>query len=485
MFFIKIVLLTFINLEASIFFIMKKAFKISPLEGFLIILVLFSTSFLDIISMKPKLAFSSSFISNKKIFPLKRPLNLFRTQESVDTILNMIHKEGGKAVGDLKSTTLQKKETLYDVLKRIKFDNNNISNITLSIQKLPNARKILSSLPIGMTINYSTPSNLIGGALKLSFNKTKDIFVWQGINNDYNSIIALRPTRFEKSYVKGTIKSSLYKSAVKAGIPENTLFEMVRLLGFSVDFQRDIRTGDTFEVFFTKQIDLLENSVINTKPIKFVSINLSGKKLNFFEYKDRYGFSKYFDENGKSSKRTIMKTPINGARLSSGYGNRRHPVLGYTKMHRGLDFAAPAGTPIFAAGDGIIEKAGWNGSYGRYIRIRHVGAYKTAYAHLSGIHKRIRTGRRVSQGKIIGYVGSSGRSTGAHLHYEVILNNRQINPMNIKLPSGKNISKSNLKDFKNKINKIIQEKIAFKNADKNRSFAENAIREGIILNQTN
>ena len=169
----------------------------------------------------------------------------------------MIQKEGGKAVGDLKSTTLQKKETLYDVLKRIKFDNNNISNITLSIQKLPNARKILSSLPIGMTINYSTPSNLIGGALKLSFNKTKDIFVWQDINNDYNSIIALRPTRFEKSYVKGTIKSSLYKSAVKAGIPENTLFEMVRLLGFSVDFQRDIRTGDTFEVFFTKQIDLI------------------------------------------------------------------------------------------------------------------------------------------------------------------------------------------------------------------------------------
>ena len=450
---------------------MKKVFNISPLEGFLVVLVLFAISFLDVISMKPKLAFSSSFISNKKIFPLKRPSNLFRTQESVNTILNMIQKEGGKASGDIKSTTLQKKETLYDVLKRLKFDNNNINKITLSIQKLRNAKKILSSLPIGMKIDYSKPSNLIGGAIKLSFNKTKDIFVWQNINNDYNSIIALRPTRFEKSYVKSTIKSSLYKSAVKAGIPENTLFEMVRLLGFSVDFQREIRTGDTFEIFFTKQIDLLKNSVINTKPIKFVSINLSGKKLNFFEYKDEYGFSKYYDENGKSSKRTIMKTPINGARLSSRYGNRMHPVLGYTKMHRGLDFAAPSGTPIFAAGDGVIEKAGWNGSYGRYIRIRHVGAYKTAYAHLSGIHKKIQTGHRVSQGSIIGYVGSSGRSTGSHLHYEVLLNNKQINPMNIKLPSGKNISKNNLEDYKNTINKIIQAKVAFKNYVTNKSYA--------------
>ena len=451
---------------------MKKPFKISCLEGFLLFTILFSTSFLDVTSMKTKLAFSSSLISNKKIFPLKRPINLTRTQESVNTILNMIKKEGGKAVGDIKSTVLKKNETLSDILKRINFNKKSISNITLSIQRLPNAKRILSSLPIGMTINYSSPSHSIGGALKLSFSKTEDIFVWQDIHNHYNSVLALRSSRFERTYVNGTIKSSLYKSAVESGIPENTLFEMVHLLGFSVDFQREIQTGDTFEVIFTKQIDLLENNIINTKPISFVSINLSGKKLNFFEYKDKYGVSKYYDENGKSSKRTIMKTPINGARLSSGYGNRRHPVLGYTKMHKGLDFAAQIGTPVLAAGDGVIEKAGWNGSYGRYIRIRHIGSYKTAYAHLSAIHHRVKFGRRVSQGNIIGYVGSSGRSTGPHLHYEVILNNRQINPMNIKLPSGKSISKNNLKDYKNKITKIIQEKVAFKNAVQNKSYAE-------------
>ena len=159
-----------------------------------------------------------------------------------------------------------------------------------------------------------------------------------------------------------------------------------------------------------------------------------------------------------------MKTPINGARLSSGYGNRKHPILGYTKMHRGLDFAAPSGTPVFAAGDGVIEKAGWNGSYGRYVRIRHTGTYKTAYAHLSGINKNVRIGKRVLQGKTIGYVGSSGRSTGPHLHYEVLRNNKQVNPMKIKLPAGKNIHKKYMIDYQKHVKKILTQKIALESS---------------------
>ena len=168
-----------------------------------------------------------------------------------------------------------------------------------------------------------------------------------------------------------------------------------------------------------------------------------------------------------------MKTPINGARLSSRYGNRKHPILGYTKMHRGLDFAAPSGTPVFAAGDGIIEKAGWNGSYGKYIRIRHTGTYKTAYAHLSGFHKNVRSGKRVSQGKIIGYVGTTGRSTGPHLHYEVIKNNIQVNPMKIKLPAGKNISKGDINNYKNHVQKILNQKIALEKSNRNKKLAIN------------
>ena len=272
----------------------------------------------------------------------------------------------------------------------------------------------------------------------------------------------------KKHLIKGVIKNNLYISALKSGMPENTLLEMISLLGFSVDFQREIRSGDSFEVLFTKEIDILSDLVIQTKPIKYVSMNLSGNKLNFFNYEDKFGFPQYYDENGKSSKRTIMKTPINGARLSSRYGNRKHPILGYTKMHRGLDFAAPSGTPVFAAGDGIIEKAGWNGSYGKYIRIRHTGTYKTAYAHLSGFHKNVRIGKRVLQGKIIGYVGTTGRSTGPHLHYEVIKNNIQVNPMRIKLPAGKNISKADINNYKNHIQKILNQKIALEKSNRNK-----------------
>ena len=202
-------------------------------------------------------------------------------------------------------------------------------------------------------------------------------------------------------------------------------------------------------------------------------MNLSGNKLNFFKYVDKYGLPQYYDENGKSSKRTLMKTPINGARLSSRYGNRKHPILGYTKMHRGLDFAAPTGTPVFAAGDGIIEKAGWNGSYGKYIRIKHTGIYKTAYAHLSGIHNNVKIGKRVLQGKIIGYVGTTGRSTGPHLHYEVIKNNIQVNPMRIKLPAGKNISKADIKNYKKHIGKILKKRIALKKLNLSNRIATN------------
>ncbi len=447
---------------------MKKVFKIRSLRRFLIAL-LFGLPLL--ICLNTYSAVSNTYKSN---IPIKRPNNLFKFQESADTILNMIQKVGAMPTVNVKKTHLKKNETLSTALLRVNFNTLDINKIINSIYKVKNGKKVLSSLPVGMIIDYSNPSKLIGGALKFNFSKTKDIFVWQDFNGNFISQIFLRPTKLERNFVKGKIKSSLYVSALNSGMPKNTLLNMVTLLGFSVDFQREIRQGDTFEVLFTKQIDILNNMVIGTSPITFVSITLSGQKLNYFNYKDEYGFPQYYDENGKSSKRTIMKTPINGARLTSRYGNRKHPVLGYTKMHRGLDFAAPSGTPVFAAGDGIIETAGWKGSYGRYIKIRHSGTYKTAYAHLSKIHKNVRVGKRVFQGKTIGYVGTSGRSTGPHLHYEVLKNNSQINPMNIKLPSGKNIPQKKLKSFKNYVKTIISEKIALEKGNQNDKFASNS-----------
>ena len=418
--------------------------------------------------------YSTPIKNNTKNFPIKRPLNLFNLEESADTIFNLVQKVGAKPVAHIKRTRLNKNENLSSALKRINFENYHIIKIIKTISELNEGSKILSSLPVGMIIKYSNPSSFTGGALKLSFTKTKDIFVWQDINNNYKSQVFLRSTRNEETLIRGVIKNNLYISALKSGIPEKTLLEMISLLGFSVDFQREIRSGDSFEVLFTKEIDILSNLVIQTKPIKYVSMSLSGNKLNFFNYEDKFGFPQYYDENGKSSKRTIMKTPINGARLSSRYGNRKHPILGYTKMHRGLDFAAPSGTPVFAAGDGIIEKAGWNGSYGKYIRIRHTGTYKTAYAHLSGFHKSVRSGKRVSQGKIIGYVGTTGRSTGPHLHYEVIKNNIQVNPMRIKLPAGKNIPKADINNYKSHVDMILKQKIALEKTNQNKLAINNS-----------
>ena len=464
---------------------MKKLFKMNALYSFLVILYISIFSFIGILIINTKIAFSYSTSSSQKTFPKERPHNLKKLEESVNTIFNMVHKEGGKTVGNIKQTKLMKNETLHTMLLRINFDNDNIIKIISSIQMLSNSKDILKALPTGMRVSYSNNSKIIGGALKLSYNKTKDLFIWQNNDNNYNARIVFRPTRLKKTYTTGAIKSSFYNSAIEAGIPENTLFEMVKLLGFSVDFQRDIREGDTFEVLFSKKIDVLDDKVIDTMPIRYLSITLSGNKEKFFEFKDKDGYIRYYDEQGKSSRRTLMKTPINGARLSSRYGNRKHPILDYNKMHRGVDFSAPVGTPIFASGDGIIEKAGWNGSYGRYIRIRHNGAYKTAYAHLSGFNKNIKVGQRISQGKVIGYVGSSGRSTGPHLHYEVLLNNQQINPMKVKLPSGKNISKNDLNNFKAHINKIISDKIVLAKQNLTKTFADQKISHNNIKSYLN
>jgi murein DD-endopeptidase MepM/ murein hydrolase activator NlpD len=449
---------------------MKKVLYIKLLSEFLAVIGLFIIFLFYLGSSKVD---SSPFNDKVEYFPIKRPVNLLNLEESADTIFNMIQKVGAKPIGDVKKTTLKQNENLSSALKRIEFESFQIGKIINSINNLQNGKKILGSLPIGMVIHYSMPSSLAGGALKISFSKTKDIFVWQDINNNYKSQIYLRPIKLENTLVKNVIKNNLYISAKKSGIPENTILEMIALLGFSVDFQREIRKGDSFEILFTKKIDILSDEVIQTKPITYVSIILSGKRLNFYNFEDKYGLPQYYDEKGKSSKRTIMKTPINGARLSSKYGNRKHPILGYTKMHRGLDFAAPTGTPVFAAGDGIVEKAGWNGSYGKYIRIRHTGTYKTAYAHLSGFHKNIKVGKRISQGKTIGYVGSTGRSTGPHLHYEVIKNNVQVNPMRIKIPAGKNIPQSNILDYQNHIKNILSLKIILEKSIDNKKLATN------------
>ena len=253
---------------------------------------------------------------------------------------------------------------------------------------------------------------------------------------------------FTKSlvYKETVILDSLYNSAINLGIKPNIIIEFARLYGFQIDFQRDVWKNDSFQIIY-EQFTNEDNVVVDTGEIIFANLNLQNTDYQLYKFEYEENKIDYFDENGKSIRKTLMKTPINGARLSSSYGKRKHPILGYTKMHTGTDFAAPKGTPIMASGDGKVIKAGWCGGGGNCVKIKHNSTYQTVYAHMSKFGRGIKKGVRVKQGQVIGYVGSTGMSTGPHLHYEVIENGKKINSQKLKLPSGKILKGGNRKNF--------------------------------------
>ncbi len=252
------------------------------------------------------------------------------------------------------------------------------------------------------------------------------------------------------------IKNSLYADGVKSNLPNKIIIKLIQLFSFDLDFQRDIKK-DT-EVSVSYEITNVENkSQYSYGDINYARITIKNNTLEYFKFTTDDGFIDYFNREGKNVKKSILKTPLDGAKVSSNFGMRKHPILGFNKMHKGIDFAAPKGTPVYAGGNGVIEKAGNNGGYGKYIRIRHTNDYKTAYAHLSGFRKGISKGVRVNQGDIIGYVGSTGRSTGPHLHYEIIYQGKQINPLTLKLPSGKILQGDEFKRFQKKYKMILAE----------------------------
>jgi len=243
--------------------------------------------------------------------------------------------------------------------------------------------------------------------------------------------------------VKNSINSNLYSAATEVGIEPNIIIEFARIYGFEIDFQRDIRKGDTFEIYYEKFID--DNNIVrDTGKIVYAHMNVNNREINLYNFNDKNEIG-YYDISGKSIVKSLMKTPINGARLSSSFGMRKHPILGFNKMHRGTDFAAPTGTPIMASGSGTVTRARWCGGGGNCVKIRHNSTYETIYAHMSKFARGIKEGRKVKQGQIIGYVGSTGLSTGPHLHYEVVVNGKKVNSQKLKLPSGK-ILKNNARE---------------------------------------
>ncbi|MBL8702619.1 MAG: M23 family metallopeptidase [Alphaproteobacteria bacterium] len=254
--------------------------------------------------------------------------------------------------------------------------------------------------------------------------------------------LTLEPTR-----AAGMVRSSLYEAGLSAGVPAQIMVELIRAFSFDVDFQREIQPGDAFEVIFDRYRDETGRTV-KDGALRHASLLLSGRRLAIYLYPDRDGMADYYNERGESVRKALLKTPIDGARLTSGFGSRMHPILGYSAFHKGVDFGAPSGTPIQAAGDGVVEMSGWFGGYGNYVRLKHNGEYSTAYAHLSRYAPGIKEGARVKQGQIVGYVGTTGRSTGAHLHYEVLRRGAQINPMGVKFPTGRKLDGIELVAFK-------------------------------------
>lgn len=269
----------------------------------------------------------------------------------------------------------------------------------------------------------------------------------------------------EKKLVKNTyagkaeIETSLYGSAARAGIPSAVIADMIRIYSWNIDFQRDIQPGDKMEVMYEAE-ETEDGEYAKFGNILYANLTVGGKDVQIYRYEMADGRVDYFQPSGFSIRKTLMKTPIDGARISSGFGPRRHPVLGYNKMHKGVDFAAPTGTPIYAAGDGVLEYAGRFSSYGNYIRIRHNSQLKTAYAHMHRLGKGMKVGARVGQGDVIGYVGTTGRSTGPHLHYEVMLNSKQVNPKSVNLPTGEQLTGKEFQKFKSYINTIHQQYVS-------------------------
>ena len=360
---------------------------------------------------------------------------------------------------------INKGENIQKILKKYKIKDHDIQKVIQEYKKFgkPNQLLIGNKIHIIIKKGLSEKKNSI---IKFSVPITKSTTI-EIAKNEENKIIAKKIiTKLYKRKIlsENIIKNNLYSSAIEVKINPDTIIEFARIFGFEIDFQRDIRKNDYFKIIYEKYFD--ENGkFIKSGSILYAHMSVNGREISLYKFGDDSSFG-YFDINGKSVEKALMKTPINGARLSSSFGMRKHPILGFTKLHSGTDFAAPMGTPIMASGSGTITRAKWCGGGGNCIKIKHNSTYETVYAHMKSFAKGIKVGKKIKQGQIIGYVGSTGMSTGPHLHYEVHVNKKKVNSQKLNLPSGKVLKNEERKQFeihRIKTDVLIAELIAKKN----------------------
>jgi len=411
------------------------------------LLLIIIIGFLIFLSNAFKLNFSNKNIQftektkDNQIIKPKKENSKISTKDPNILLNKFFDKENSSK---FKETIIKVKQgqTFSEILDNFNFENKEKFEIINSISEVFNLR----GLNVNQKIIFLTNENEIIEKIiiELDFNTNLIVNLDSQINVEKRNLETFSSIESQE-YL---ITNSLYADGINNNLPNQILIKLIKLFSFDLDFQRDIRKDTQVSVSY-------EKNYVENKPdysfgdIEYAKITIKNNTLEYFKFLTDDGFIDYFNREGKNVKKSILKTPLDGARLSSNFGMRKHPISGYNKMHKGIDFAAPKGTPVYAGGNGVVEIAGVNGAYGKYIRIRHNNEYKTAYAHLNVFKKGITKGVRVNQGDVIGYVGSTGSSTGPHLHYEIIYQNKQINPLTLKLPSGKILKGKELERFKN------------------------------------
>ena len=410
-----------------------KNFKIQNFNPFFILtfIVIFSVLFF----------ISSSLINKKNTSEAQNFEEITKNNEFNDLTNFLISKINSpyEEIGYI----INNNDTIEKILKKFNVKTKDIKKISTKLKE-----RNLSNIYVGRKLSLIIKKLEDGSNSIVSFiypiNNTSKIEV-RKFRDSYQVKEHILQLYKKEIVVKKTIKNTLYSSAIESKVEPNIIIEFARIFGFEVDFQRDSRKGDWFEIMYEKFVDDNEK-VRDTGKIIYASMYVNGEEINLYNFKFKKN-EDYFDIKGKSITKSLMKSPINGARLSSAFGMRKHPILGYNKMHRGTDFAAPSGTPIMASGSGTVTRARWCGGGGNCVKIKHNSTYETIYAHMKAFAKGVKEGRKVKQGQIIGYVGSTGLSTGPHLHYEVVVNGKKVNSQKLKLPSGKILKGEERKQF--------------------------------------
>ena len=378
---------------------------------------------------------------------LKKTLNNVYLQKSFAKLTSNLENRYSEIIYIVKEG-----DNYESIINTIEISKNEKNIFLETIKKNKKIKILRPKQKINFKIDKKDSPKIIRFIIEAS--KKKEIYFERDFENEkFKSKIVEKNLKKIISYQESKITNSLYQTALKLNIKPSIIIEFARLYGFQVDFQRDIWKNDSFQIIY-EEFMTDNGEIIETGNIIFANLILQNENLKLYRYEYENNKIDYFDENGKSMRKTLMKTPINGARLSSSFGKRKHPILGFTKMHTGTDFAAPIGTPILASGDGLVVRAQWCGGGGNCVKIKHNRVYQTVYAHMSKFGKGIKKGAKVKQGQIIGYVGSTGLSTGPHLHYEVIENGKKINSQKLKLPSGKILKGNQRKSFEVKKIKI-------------------------------